>query len=635
MPILTLDNISLAFGERQLLDRVSLSVQTGERVCLIGRNGEGKSTLLKVIANTVDADEGSRWLRPGHRLAVLEQEAAESGELTVFENVASGLPEHLAQLEQYTQALNAVNLEATPEALSQLGQAEQALEAAGGWEQKRQIDALISKLELQPDTPLSQLSGGWRRRAMLARALARKPDLLLLDEPTNHLDIEAIAWLESFMLDFNGALVFVSHDRAFSRRLATRVIELDRGTLSSWQGGMEHYLERKEQVLAAQNKADALFDKRLSQEEAWVRQGIKARRTRNEGRVRALKAMREEHKRRREHLGAASMQLLSADLSGKIVVDASNASAGYGEDIVVRDVNLRILRGDRLGIIGPNGSGKSTLLKLLLGEIKPMAGQIALGTRLDPIYFDQQRDTLNPKNSVLDNVNDGSEYIQVQGQKRHVAGYLRDFLFPPERFHSPVSTLSGGERNRLLLAKLLAKPTNLMILDEPTNDLDVETLELLEELLLRFEGTLLVVSHDREFLDNVVSGIVFLDANGNCHEHVGNYSDFQRNLLARSKEKPPTPAKATAAPVEQGAGGKKARGTAGKLSYKEQQELKVLPAKIDELETLQAQLEQETSAADFYSQHHEKVSERLGLLQATVDELAEAYERWDTLDARQ
>ncbi|MEM7278362.1 MAG: ATP-binding cassette domain-containing protein [Pseudomonadota bacterium] len=635
MPILTLDNISLAFGERQLLDKVSLSVQTGERVCLIGRNGEGKSTLLKVIANTVDVDEGTRWLRPGHRLAVLEQEAAESGNLTVFENVASGLPEHLAQLDQYTQALNAVNLDPTPDALSQLGQAEQALEAAGGWEQKRQIDALISKLELQPDTPLSQLSGGWRRRAMLARALARKPDLLLLDEPTNHLDIEAIAWLESFMLEFNGALVFVSHDRAFSRRLATRVIELDRGTLSSWQGGMEHYLERKEQVLAAQNKANALFDKRLSQEEAWVRQGIKARRTRNEGRVRALKAMREEHKRRREHLGAASMQLQSADLSGKIVVDASNASAGYGEDIVVRDVNLRILRGDRLGIIGPNGSGKSTLLKLLLGEIKPMAGQITLGTRLDPIYFDQQRDTLNPKNSVLDNVNDGSEYIQVQGQKRHVAGYLRDFLFPPERFHSPVSTLSGGERNRLLLAKLLAKPTNLMILDEPTNDLDVETLELLEELLLRFEGTLLVVSHDREFLDNVVSGIVLLDANGNCHEHVGNYSDFQRSLAARSKEKTRAPAKHTATPSAQPAGVQKSRSRSDKLSYKEQQELKALPAKIEELETRQAQLEQETSAADFYSQHHEKVSEQLGLLQATVDELTEAYEHWDALDARQ
>ncbi len=630
MPLLQLDDVSLAFGERQILDRVKLTVQPGERVCLIGRNGEGKSTLLKVISERVDADEGTRWVRPGHRVSVLEQDASASDDLSVLENVTLGVPKYQELLLRYQRALAGIDSKNDKQALRELANAEHALEVAGGWDLKQRIDELLSKLGLDPDTSLQSLSGGWRRRAMLARALISEPDLLLLDEPTNHLDIAAITWLEQFMLEFAGALLFVSHDRAFSRRLATRVIELDRGRLSSWPGGLDHYLKRKTEQLAAEEKAQSEFDKRLSKEEAWIRQGIKARRTRNEGRVRALKEMRRAASERRERMGTSQIQLAGTEYSGKIVVDTIDASAGYGEQVVIKPTSLRILRGDRIGIVGPNGSGKSTLLKLLLGELAPLSGTVTMGTKIDPVYFDQQRASLNESESVIDNVNDGSEFIEVQGKKRHVAGYLRDFMFPPQRFRSPVSTLSGGERNRLLLAKLLANPTNLMILDEPTNDLDVETLELLEDLLLRYEGTLLVVSHDREFLDNVVSGILHLEDDGQVLEYVGNYTDFKRQHEERQrseKQSDPTAAAPRAAPIARAL-------AANKLSYKEQRELDALPAGIEALEAEQVALTEETADPAFYSLDHQHVAARLDALQRVGEKLENAYARWGELEGR-
>lgn len=633
MPICTLDKLSLAFGERALLDSVDLSIQAGERVCLVGRNGEGKSTLLSVIAGRTDTDSGVRWVRPGRRIAVLEQETIAAEDRTVYQNVADGIPAAAEQLALYHRFVQVVTDAPTPDNLDALANAQHALEAADGWEASQRIDELLSKLGLDADARLESLSGGWRRRAMLARALISQPDLLLLDEPTNHLDIEAINWLETFMLNFAGTLLFVSHDRAFSKRLATRVIELDRGKLTSWPGSIDEYQQKKAHALSVEEKANAEFDKRLSREEAWIRQGVKARRTRNEGRVRALQAMREAHRARREQLGQAKMRVDNVDLSGKIVVDTENASAGYDGVAVVREVTLRILRGDRLGIVGPNGSGKSTLLKLLLGKLKPLDGKIRLGTKLAPAYFDQQRDRLDLDKNVIDNVNDGLSHIDVRGRKRHVAGYLRDFLFPPSRFHSPVSTLSGGERNRLLLAKLLARPANLLVLDEPTNDLDVETLELLEELLSGYDGTLLLVSHDREFLDNVVTSIVHLDDDGRAFEYVGNYSDFRRQREEQpsaGKYAPGTNARKSRERTRDSA---EAR-PVNKLSYKEQREFTALPGVIDALEAEQKTIEAETTSAEFFAGDHTHVAERLKKLETIAEELNTAYARWDELDGR-
>ncbi len=628
MPIVSLENLSLAYGEHRLLDRVSLTVHPGERVCLVGRNGEGKSTLLRVISGTTEPDDGERWVRPGHRISSLAQDLAVTADTSVYANVIAGVPEQRERLQAYHTAVGRVAADGGRAALADLDAAQHALEAAAGWELSQRVDELISRLGLDPDASLGSLSGGWRRRAMLARALIVQPDLLLLDEPTNHLDIDAITWLEAFMLDFDGALVFVSHDRAFAKRLATRVIELDRGRLTSWPGSVENFLRRKREALAAEARAAAEFDRKLAQEEAWIRKGIKARRTRNEGRVRALEAMRRAQRERRERLGQARLSVDSADLSGKIVVDAVDASAGYDGRAVVRGVTIRVLRGDRIGVVGPNGSGKSTLLKLLLGELPALSGRLTPGTRLATGYFDQQRERLDPEKSVFDNVNEGSEFIDVRGRKRHVAGYLKDFLFPPAKFHSPVAILSGGERNRLLLAKLLAKPANLLVLDEPTNDLDVETLELLEDMLLAFDGTLIVVSHDREFLDNVVSGIVHVDGDGRAHEYVGNFSDFRRQHRPPPKPQAPRRQGGAAAPVRPAAAQPR------KLSYNEQREFDALPAAIDAQERRIAALTGETTAAGFYERHHSEIAAALNALDEAMRQLDELYERWGALDER-
>jgi len=630
MPLLRLDNISLAFGHRALLDSVNLEVARGERVCLVGRNGEGKSSLLRVISGEVSADDGELWVRPGMRVAYLAQEAALDSRDTVFDVVAGGLPELGQLITDYHHAVAALGQSDDEVGLQRLADLQHALESAGGWQLEQRVESVLSRLALDGEAGFHTLSGGWRRRVLLARALVSDPDVLLLDEPTNHLDIEAINWLEDFMVDYRGALLFISHDRAFVRRLATRIIELDRGQLSSWPGGYDDYLRRKADQLEVEERHNALFDKKLSQEEAWIRQGIKARRTRNEGRVRALQDLRAQRRQRRERVGTADLQLDSGAQSGKLVFEAEHVSVSFDGQVIIRDFSTTILRGDRVGIIGPNGAGKSTLIRVLLGELSPDSGTVRRGTRQQVAYFDQQRARLDLAATVMDNVAGGSQRVTVNGRDRHVAGYLRDFLFPPERLQSPVSSLSGGERNRLLLARLFAQPANLLVMDEPTNDLDVETLELLEELLLDYGGTLLLVSHDRAFLDNVVTSSLVFEGNGAIGEYVGGYSDWQRQKQAAAASPAmagkPRPAREEPPAVLQPA-------RARKLSYRDQRELDGLPALIERLEAEQAQLEQALAEPDFYQRPAESVKETLQRLEQLGAELAECYRRWEELEA--
>src|SRR3984885_13977113 len=494
MPIVQLNKVSLSFGLKPLLDNVNLQLRRGERVCLLGRNGEGKSSLLQVICKNLVPDSGEVWVRPGVRIASLAQEVS-PGSDAVVRDVVLGGAQH-----------------ATPE---------------DEWQSEMQADQVISRLELKGDALMSALSGGWRRRVMLGRALIAAPDVLLLDEPTNHLDVEAITWLENMMLDYAGALFFVSHDRAFVRRLATKIVELDRGQLRIWPGGYDDYVFQKRAALEVEAKHAALFDKKLAQEEVWIRKGVEARRTRNEGRVRALKQLRIQRSERRERIGQVEIRAQDAAQSGKLVFEANRVTHGFGGSPIMADFSSRIQRLDRIGIIGPNGCGKTTLIKLLVGELEPDSGEIRRGTSLAVAYFDQQREQLDPAASIMDNVTGGSgDTVTIDGQPRHVSGYLRDFLFPPERLRAPVSMLSGGERNRLLLARLFARPSNLLVMDEPTNDLDVETLELLEEMVANYTGTLLLVSHDRAFLDNVVTSTLVFEDSGRVNEFVGGYSDW-------------------------------------------------------------------------------------------------------------
>jgi ABC transport system ATP-binding/permease protein len=609
MPIVQLNKVSLSFGLKPLLDNVNLQLRRGERVCLLGRNGEGKSSLLQVICKNLVPDGGEVWVRPGARIASLAQEVSPGSEAVVRDVVLGG-----AQL-------------ATPD---------------DEWRSELQADQVISRLELKGDALMSALSGGWRRRVMLGRALIAAPDVLLLDEPTNHLDVEAITWLENMMLDYAGALFFVSHDRAFVRRLATKIVELDRGQLRIWPGGYDDYVLQKRAALEVEAKHAALFDKKLAQEEVWIRKGVEARRTRNEGRVRALKQLRVERSERRERIGSVELRAQEAAPSGKVVFEAQDVTHTFGAAPIIRDFSTRILRKDRIGIIGPNGCGKTTLIKLLVGELEPTAGTIRRGTNLLPAYFDQQREQLNPAASIADNVTGGSgDTVIIDGQARHVSGYLRDFLFPPERLNAPVSMLSGGERNRLLLARLFAKPSNLLIMDEPTNDLDAETLELLEELVADYAGTLLLVSHDRAFLDNVVTSTLVFEGAGQINEYVGGYSDWlhQRKSAvpeASAAAKPArsvvmSPSGATNLPTaaNPAAAALKAR----RLSYNEQRELAQLPGKIQHLEAEQAQLT--TLISDpimFQGNNQDQGSQALQRLQILAKELDSAYARWETLD---
>jgi ABC transport system ATP-binding/permease protein len=629
MFLLRFDSVSLAYGHLPLLAQVDFQVEPGERVCLVGRNGAGKSTLLRLITGAALPDDGDIWRRDALRIAHLEQEVPPDTDQTVFEVVATGLGELGTQLTEYHRLTQ--HAEGSPAALEKIAQFHARIDALGGWNLNQKVETVLSRLSLPAELRLADSSGGIRRQVMLARALVSEPDLLLLDEPTNHLDISAITWLEKFLTAYPGALIFITHDRALLKYLATRIVELDRGKLTSFPGDFDNYLRKKEELLEIDARALAKFDKKLAEEEAWIRQGIKARRTRNEGRVRALRAMRRERAQRLDAMAKASFGIDAGALSGKLVVDLRRVSFRYGENLIIQDLSTRILRGDRVGVIGPNGSGKSTLLKLILGELAPSSGRVVIGTRLQIAYFDQHRRLLNPEKTVRENMSD-SDYVTVKGGSRHVIGYLKDFLFPPERIDSPVKALSGGERNRLLLAKIFTQSANMMMLDEPTNDLDVETLELLEDLLADYQGTLLLVSHDRTFLDNVVTSTLVFEGQGKVGEYAGGYGDWERQrgsdpVLAPPKRPVTTPA------VK---GPKKQRGGSGSrnLTYKEQRELEALPAKIEALEAEQAQLHRMMGGAEFYRQRSDKITATMERLQMITNELETCYGRWQALEIR-
>lgn len=629
MPLLRLDKISLAYGHLPLLFHVDFQIDAGERVCLVGRNGAGKTTLFRVITGTAVPDEGEVWRAETLRVAHLEQEVPPDTEQTIFEVVAGGLGEIGALLTEYHNAGDGAEA-AGRASLQRLAQLQARIEAGGGWNINRKVETVLTRLNLPRAVRLADCSGGTRRQVMLARALVSEPDLLLLDEPTNHLDINAITWLEKFLLNFNGAVMFITHDRTFASRLATRIIELDRGRLSSFPGDFDAYFKRKDDLLEIEERASAKFDKKLGEEEAWIRRGVKARRTRNEGRVRALQAMRREKAQRLEAQGKARFGIGVGIQSGRLVVDVRRVSFCYGDQMIIRDLSTRIQRGDRVGIVGPNGSGKSTLLKLVLGELTPTSGDVVLGTRLQLAYFDQHRRILDPEKTVRENLSD-SDYVTVRGRSRHVIGYLKDFLFSPLRIDSPVQALSGGERNRLLLAKIFTQSANMLVLDEPTNDLDVDTLELLEELLAEYEGTLLLVSHDRTFLDNVVTSTLVFEGDGRFNEYAGGYDDWERyqrqipDAAAQARKRAPAPSPSTRAEAKQ-------EGKTRKLTYKEQRELEVLPGKIESLEEEQAGIQARMGDADFYRQASDEISAAVRRLEAVRQELEACYRRWQELE---
>lgn len=627
MSLLTLSDIHFAVGTQVLLDGVDLEIDEGERACIIGRNGEGKSTLLRIVTGEQRADDGEVRLTPGRRLAWVPQEPQLNEAGTVFEVVASGLGDVGTLISQYHDISNRLAT-GDESAMDELQDVQQKLEAQDGWTLEQRVERIVSRLELPADKTVGELSGGWKRRVALGRALVQDPDVLLLDEPTNHLDIEAICWLEEFLVSFRGALLFITHDRNFLQKLATRILELDRGQLTSWPGDYENYLRRREERENAETIANAQFDKKLAQEEVWIRQGIKARRTRNEGRVRALKAMREQRKQRVSKQGTVSLRVEQGEKSGKIVAEAEHISKGWGGKPVIRDFSLTLMRGDRLGLIGPNGVGKSTLLKLLLGQLEPDSGTVRRGTKLEVAYFDQYRQQLDEEKTAIDNVAGGSDTISINGQPKHIISYLGDFLFSPERARSSVKKLSGGERNRLLLAKMFAKPANLLVMDEPTNDLDIETLEILEGLLMDFEGTLLLVSHDRAFMNNVVTSTLAFEGDGVINEYVGGYDDWLRQRPAPAKEKTaekkaPEKAQQPSAPAT----AKK------KLSYKDQRELDQLPELIDALETEQAELEQQLSDPAIYEGDGSASQPLLDRMTEITGQLEGAYQRWEELDS--
>lgn len=630
-PLLSLENVSLAFGHHPLMDHINLQIEPQARICLVGRNGAGKSSMMKVITGEIVPDDGSIWRREGLKIAYLAQEVPLNDERTVFDVVADGLGEASRLITDYHHASQDLALDPSDANVNKLSELQEKLEAIDGWSLESRVEQTLSRLSLNGDHCLSQLSGGLRRRVLLARALVSEPDLLLLDEPTNHLDIDSITWIEEFLQGFNGALLFITHDRAFLQRLATSIVELDRGQVSVWPGDYENYLQKREERWATEEAQNAEFDKKLAQEEAWIRQGIKARRTRNEGRVRALKRLRDERSRRIERQGKARIQMDEAEKSGKLVAEIEHISKNFDDKVILKDFSTRIIRGDRIGIIGPNGVGKSTLIKILLGQLPPDEGTVRLGSKLEVAYFDQQRALLDESKTVFDNVGDGSDYVDINGQSRHVMGYLQDFLFVPERARSPVSTLSGGERNRLLLAKLFTRPANLLVMDEPTNDLDVETLELLESLLEEYQGTILLVSHDRAFLDNVVSSTIVYEGEGIWHEYVGGYQDWLRQRQLPSDKSVTSPSKSsTSSP----AASKQAKPKpTKKLSYNEQRELEQLPARIEELEGELEALQDKIGAADFYQQPQQEVDIQLARLPELESELELAFERWELLDS--
>ncbi|MFO1516234.1 MAG: ATP-binding cassette domain-containing protein [Lysobacterales bacterium] len=632
MPVLTLQSVDLGVGGPPLLHAVDFALEANERVCVVGRNGAGKSTLLRLIAGEIRADDGEVRYSEGLRVARLTQEVPQDLAGSVFDVVAGGLGDVGPLLAQFHHLSHAAAVDTAA-----LAAVQTRIETVHGWDLERRVGQLLEQFGLAAEADFAALSGGMKRRVLLARAVANAPDVLLLDEPTNHLDIEAIAWLEDFVRGFRGSVMFVTHDRRFLRALATRIVEIDRGTLTSWPGDYANYLRRREERLHAEAQENARFDKLLAQEEVWIRQGIKARRTRDEGRVRRLEGMRRERAQRRELAGTARMQLADAAVSGKRVVEARHVSYAWDDAPVVRDFSTIIQRGDRVGLIGPNGAGKTTLLRLLLGELAPQAGEVQLGTNLQIAYFDQYRAALREDWNALDNVAEGREYIELNGQRKHVLGYLQDFLFEPERARAPITRLSGGERNRLLLARLFAQPSNLLVLDEPTNDLDVETLELLEELLADYAGTILLVSHDRDFLDAVVTSTLVLEGEGRIGEYVGGYSDWlrQRPASVRAVAKPAARDSDTAARDALTAAAPAAAAAPvvkRKRSYKDQRELEMLPARIEALETRIAELGASLQDPATYQRGGEGLATLHRQLAEVQAELDAAYARWAELE---
>ena len=628
MSLLRFDDIGLEFGDQLILRDAEFSIETGERICLIGRNGAGKSTTLKLIMGSIEADRGEITPRPGLIVSQLEQTLPEAMDLPVTDVIRSGLVQVEALLEEYA---NKSQLELDKHGLRELEALHAKIDAHDGWHLEQRVETTITELSLPADKRMNELSGGWRRRVALAKALVQKPDLLLLDEPTNHLDIATIKWLEDHVYNYPGAVLFITHDRAFLQRLATRIVEIDRGKLTSWPGNYDNFLRRKEKVLEDEAVAEDKFDKKLAEEEAWIRQGIKARRTRNEGRVRSLMKMREEREERIAKEGTARIHIEEAEQSGRKVIRARNVSYSYGDEEVITDFSIKIMRGDRIGLIGNNGVGKTTLLRLLLGELEPQAGTLKMGTGLQVGYFDQLRETLDLEKSVAYNVGEGRTYIKLNGKDRHVVGYLTGFLFSPKRAMTPVKALSGGERNRVILAKLFTRAANLLVLDEPTNDLDIETLEVLEQKLCEYTGTLIVVSHDRDFLDNVVTSTVVFEEDGKVQEYVGGYSDWLRRGHQLAVKDNPYEAERR----KHEAAERKKNRKPTKLSYKNQRELDGLPGEIGRLEERIAALQETIAAPDFYTQDAELVQQRLQELGDTEKLLEQRIERWGELETLQ
>jgi len=634
MALLTIHNGQLAFGDNPLLDGSDFALQESERVCLVGRNGAGKSTLMKILSGEVLMDDGKYQITQDVIVSRLEQDPPRNVEGTVLDYVASGLEDVGKMLTIYQDQLDLVADNPTEKNINRLAKIQDELEHLGAWRFEDRIKNVLAALQLDGHIKLTELSGGWQRKAALAKALVCDPDVLLLDEPTNHLDVTTIEWLEGFLKDFRGAIIFVSHDRAFIKSMATRIVDLDRGKLSSFPGNYEQFLIDKEEALRVEDMQNAEFDKKLAQEEVWIRQGIKARRTRNEGRVRALEKLRKERGDRIEVQGKANIQIDTSNRSGKIVFEAENINFEYEDKAIVSDFSFNIMRGDKIALIGPNGCGKSTVLKLLLDQIQPQSGTLRCGTKLEVAYFDQYRETLDPEKSVIDNLADGKQEVTIGGKERHALSYLQDFLFSPKRARTPVKALSGGEKNRLLLARLFTKPNNLLILDEPTNDLDIETLELLEDLLANYEGTLLLVSHDRQFVDNTVMTSWIFEGHGVIEEFVGGYHDAQQQR-AQAKQSRTLETSHKARIVEEAPKLRQSRRKSNKLSYKLQRELEQLPAQLEGFEKEIEQLQEEVNSPEFFSRTIDQTQLVLDKLSVQEKQLETAFERWEELEAMQ
>lgn len=630
MSLISIHGAYLSFSDAPLLDNTELHIEEGERVCLVGRNGAGKSTLMKIINGEQPLDDGRIIYEQDLVVARLQQDPPRNITGSVYDFVAEGVAEQAEHLKAYHAISHLVMEDPSEKNLNEMGRLQTILDHHNLWQLDSRINDVLQQIGLQPDTELSSLSGGWLRKAALGRALVSNPHVLMLDEPTNHLDIETIDWLESFLKTFNGSIVFISHDRSFIRNMATRIVDLDRGKLVSWPGDYDQFLLGKEEALRVEEMQNAEFDRKLAQEEVWIRQGIKARRTRNEGRVRALKALRRERSERRDVMGKANMQVGEAARSGKIVFELENVDYGVDGKTLVKDFSTQVQRGDKIALIGPNGCGKTTLLRLMLGQLKADAGRVHCGTKLEIAYFDQHRAELDPDKTVMDNLAEGKQEVMVNGKPRHVLGYLQDFLFHPKRAMTPVRALSGGERNRLLLARLFLKPSNLLILDEPTNDLDVETLELLEELVDGYQGTVLLVSHDRQFVDNTVTECWIFEGNGEIGTFVGGYHDAQQQRAAYKQTKAAPVKSAAAKPAEKADAPKR---SAGKLSYNLTRELEQLPQKLEQLETRIGELQAQMSHPDFFSQPHDKTQPVLDALAQAEQELETTFERWEELEA--